>query len=176
VKILAALAILLLSLTGYSLGAVLRFGRRPSRKSSAWDFPAVLALWAGVAAGHYGLRAGKWPLLGFGIGAGLVLGFLMSLVLGYSRGEAQAAALARTVGPADAPRGRFRAWRELSGKLGAFQGQILLGWLFLLLFLPVSLAVKLFSDPLGTRNAGAGSHWSPKVPVASDIELFKRQS
>jgi len=176
VKILAAAAVLLLSLTGYSLGAVLRFGKKPSRKPAAWDVLLVLLMWAGVVAARIARPVDKWLMLAFWIAAGAVLGFLMSLILGYSKGEAQAAALAHTVGPVDAPRKRFRSWRDLSAKLGTFQGQILLGLLFLVLFGPIALAVKLFSDPLHVKKVGTGTHWFPKASIAPDIELFKRQS
>ena len=175
-KTLASAAVLLLSLAGYSLGTVLRFGKKPSRKPAAWDIFLVLLFWTGIIVSRTVLPANKWLMLGIGIAAGAVLGFLMSLILGYSRGEAQAAALAHTVGPADGPRKRFRAWRELSGKLGTFQGQVLLGLLFLVLFAPVALAVKIFSDPLGIKASGTGSHWFPKPPTPPDIEIFRRQS
>jgi hypothetical protein len=175
-KILATVAVLLLALVGYSLGSVLRFGKKPSRKPAAWDIVLVLLMWVGVIASRIIFPANKWLMLAVWIAAGAFLGFLMSLILGYSRGAAQAAALAHTVGPADAPRKRFRAWRDLSAKLGTFQGQIFLGLLFLVLFAPVALAVKLFSDPLHIKKAGTGTHWFPKEIVASDIELFKMQS
>jgi len=176
VKFLAALAVLLLSLVGYSLGAVLRFGKKPSRKPSAWDIGLVLLMWAGVIASRIALPVNKWLMLAVWIGAGLVLGFISSLLLGYSKGEAQAAALARTVGPSDAPRKAFRAWRDLSAKLGTFQGQIFLGLLFLVVFAPVSLAVKIFSDPLHIKKAGTDTHWFPKEKVEPTLENFRRQS
>ncbi len=175
-KILAFAAVLLLSLAGYSLGAVLRFGKRPSRKPTAWDILLVLLMWIGVAASRISLPFDKWTMMAFWIAFGVLFGFLMSLILGYSKGEALASALAHTVGPADAPRKRFRAWRDLSAKLGTFQGQLLLGLLFLVLFAPVALGVKLFSDPLHIKKAGVGTHWFPKPSIAPDIELFKRQS
>lgn len=175
-KFLATLAVLLLSLVGYSLGAVLRFGKKPSRKPAAWDILLVLLMWGGVIASRIALPVNKWIMLAVWIAAGLVLGFLASLVLGYSKGEAQAAALAHTVGPADAPRKALRAWRDLSAKLGTFQGQILLGLLFLVVFAPVSLTVKIFSDPLHIKKAGTGTHWFPKERVEPTLGNFGRQS
>lgn len=174
-KVLATIAVLLLSLVGYSLGNVLRFGRKPVRKPVAGDILLVILMWAALLFAGSRLASGKWLMLGIGIAAGIVLGFLMSLVLGYSKSEVQAAAHAHSAAPTE-PRKRFRAWRDLSAKLGTFQSQILLGLLFLIVFAPVALGVKLFSDPLHIKKSGTDSHWSPKVPVASDIELFKKQS
>ncbi len=174
-NVLATIAVLLLSLVGYSLGSVLRFGRKPVRKPVTGDILAVILIWAALIFGGSRLATGKWALLGIGTAAGLVLGFLMSLLLGYSKSEARSAAQAHPAAPTE-PHKRFRAWRELSSKLGTFQSQILLGLLFLIAFAPVSLGVKLFSDPLHIKKAGTDSHWFPKAPVASDIELFKKQS
>lgn len=174
-RILATIAVLLLSLVGYSLGNVLRFGRKPVRKPVTGDILFVILMWTALIFGGGRLAMGKGAWIGIGIAAGLVLGFLMSLVLGYSKAEVLAAASAHPSAPA-APRKRFRAWRDLSSKLGTFQSQILLGLLFLIVFAPVSFGVKLFSDPLHIKKSGTDSHWVPKAPVASDIELFKKQS
>jgi len=175
VKVLATIALLLLSLVGYSLGNVLRFGRKPVRKPVTWDILFVILMWAALIFAWSRLAIGKGALLGVGIAAGIVLGFLMSLILGYSKSEVQSAAQAHPAMPTES-RKRFRAWRELSAKLGTFQSQILLGLLFLIVFAPVAFGVRLFSDPLHIKKSGTDSHWFPKDPVPSDIELFKRQS
>jgi hypothetical protein len=174
-EVLATIAVLLLSLVGYSLGNVLRFGRKPVRKPVAGDVLLVVLFWAALLFAGIRMATGKALMIGIGIAAGIVLGFLMSLVLGYSKSEAQAAAHAHPAAPIGPPK-RFRAWRELSSKLGTFQSQIILGLLFLIVFAPVSIGVKLFSDPLHIKKSGTDSHWFPKAPVASDIELFKKQS
>lgn len=166
---------LLLSLVGYSLGNVLRFGRKPVRKPVTVDILFVILMWAALFFAGSRLAIGKWGLLGVGIAAGIVLGFLMSLIRGYSKSEVQSAAQAHPAAPTES-RKRFRAWRELSAKLGTFQSQIILGLLFLIVFAPVAVGVKLFSDPLHIKKSGADSQWHPKKRVASDIELFKRQS
>ena len=174
-KVLAVVAVLLLSLVGYSLGNVLRFGRKPVRKPVAGDILFVMIMWAALIFVGSRSAMGKGLMIGIGIAAGLVLGFLMSLVLGYSKSEIRAGAHIHPAAP-PGPRKRFRAWRELSSKLGTFQSQILLGLLFLIVFAPVSLGVKLFSDPLHIKKSGTDSHWFPKAPIASDLELFKKQS
>jgi hypothetical protein len=175
VNVLAAFALTLLSLVGYSLGNVLRFGRKAVRKPVTGDILFVLLMWVALLVGGSRLLIGKWAWIGIGIATGLVLGFLTALVRGYSKSEIQAAAQAPPAAPAEG-RKRSRAWRELSAKLGTFQSQILLGLLFLIVFGPVSLGVKFFSDPLHIKKSGTDSHWFPKAPVAADIELFKKQS
>jgi len=175
VKVLATIAVLLLSLVGYSLGNVLRFGKRPVRKPVAGDILFVLLMWAAVIFTRSRLPVSKWLMLAAWIAAGIVLGYLMSLLLGYSKSEKRAASQAHPAAPGEV-RKRFQAWREQSAKLGTFQSQILLGLLFLIVFAPVALGVKLFSDPLHIKKSGTNSQWLPKKPVASDIELFKRQS
>jgi hypothetical protein len=109
-----------------------------------------------------------------GIAGGFALGFAVSLAAGASRSPS-----ASVVEPhLDAPKikgRRFRAWRTFSYKVGTFQSQVFLGLIFTIVFAPIGLAVRLFSDPLGIKPKPGGTHWSPRKPSPSSIEDFKRQ-
>lgn len=174
-QFLAVVAALLLSLVGYSLGVVLRSGKGGARKPLALDIILVLLMWAGIiyARGHVSFS--KWILLAIGIAAGLLLGWIVTAVKGYSAAESMS-----VVEPVHAkmPHAtkRFKAFRDVSYKIGTFQSLILLGLLYLIVFAPVALIVRFFSDPLKIKGMGRGSNWSPKADIAPDIELFKRQS
>jgi hypothetical protein len=175
VRFLATLAVLLLSLVGYSLGVVLKSGKTGVRKPVAPDVLLALLMWAGILYTRSQVELSTWILFGIWIAAGILLGWIVTAVKGPSAGDQGAA-----VEPVHVKKhGEFKRWkafREYSMKIGAFQSQILLGMLFLVVFLPVGLAVRLFSDPLKIKGRGGDSHWSSKAKIVPDLELFKRQS
>ena len=174
-QFLALLAALLLSLVGYSLGVVLRSGKAGARKPLALDILLVAVMWAGIIYARSHVAFSKWILLGIGIAAGFLLGWIVTAVKGYSEAESQSA-----VEPvhAKAPHAykRFKAFREVSYKIGTFQSLIFFGLLYLVVFAPIALIVKLVSDPLKMKGLGRGSNWLPKADIAADIKLFKKQS
>ena len=174
-RFLATLAALLLSLVGYSLGVVLKSGKAGVRKPLTLDVILVILMWAGIIYSRSQAAFSKWLLFGIWIAAGLLLGWIVTAVKGYSAAEQTSAVEPIHVKKAaEAKRGK--AFRELSMKIGAFQSQILLGMLFLIVFAPVGLAVRIFSDPLKIKGPGGDTHWSPKPKIAADLELFKKQS
>jgi len=174
VHVLALIALLLLSLFGYSLGVVVRAGKSPVRKASVFDLLAVAVLWAAAifARGRIGL--GPWLMVLAGIAAGFVLGFAVSLAAGASGAVSMSVVEPHLDAPKVAGR-RFRAWRRFSYKVGTFQSQVFLGLIFTVLFAPVGLGVRLFSDPLAIKAKAGGTYWSARKPSPGGIEESKRQ-
>ena len=172
---LATLATLLLSLVGYSLGTVLKSGKAGARKPLARDVILVILMWVGVLYSRSRVSFSKWILFAAWIVAGLLLGLAVTAIKGYSEAESRSAVEpSHEKKPSEFKRGK--AFREFSTKIGTFQSQILLGLLFLIVFAPIALAVRFFSDPLKIKTPGLGSHWALKTKIAPDLELFKRQS
>ncbi|MDP2914244.1 MAG: hypothetical protein Q8O91_02175 [Candidatus Aminicenantes bacterium] len=172
---LATLAVLLLPLVGYSLGVVLKSGKAGVRKPIVLDVILVILMWIGILYSRSHVPFSKWIQFAAGVVAGLLLGLAVTAIKGYSEAERQSA-----VAPIHEKKHsefkRGKAFREFSSKIGTFQSQILLGLLFLIVFAPVALAVRFFSDPLKIKGPGSGSHWSPKTEIAPDLALFKKQS
>ncbi len=172
---LTTLATLLLSLSGYSLGVVLRSGKSGTRKPVGLDLGLVILMWAGIVFSMSRTALSRWTWLPAGIAAGLVLGWAVTAIRGYSEAEQASAVEPRPVHK-HAEFKRWPAYREFSFKLGTFQSQVLLGLLDLIGFGLVGLAVRLFSDPLRIKRSSPGSHWTPRPEIPPDLELFKRQS
>lgn len=173
---LASLASLLLALVGYSAGVALKSGKSGIRKPVILDVLLTVLMWGGAIASRSLLPVSRWLQLPAWIVIGLVLGYLMTAALAFSRGGRLTAPDLKSGTAAGPKKKKLRAWRDFSSKIGTFQSQILFGLLFLIVFAPVALALKIFSDPLGIKNRGQGSHWSLKTEIPPDIELFKRQS
>ena len=174
-RFLASLAVLLLSLVGYSLGVVLKSGKAGVRKPVTLDVLLVLLMWAGIIYTRSQVEFSKWILFGIWVVAGFLLGWVVTALKGSAAGG-QGSAVEPVHIKKHGEYKRWKAFREFSTKVGAFQSQILLGMIFLVVFLPVGLAVRLFSDPLKIKGPGRDSHWAEKAKVAPDLELFKRQS
>ncbi len=50
-------------------------------------------------------------------------------------------------------RAAWHRWKRLAEKIGHFQAKLLFGLLYFLIVTPFALGVKLFSDPLGLKQA-----------------------
>lgn len=174
-KFLAILATLLLSLVGYSVGVVLKSGKPGVRKPANLDLAIIFLIWTGIVLSSARTSLAKGLLLAVWVGAGFLVGGLVTAVK-RPVADGQASAVEPKLEPERAPRKRFRAWRVWTAKIGSFQSQIILGFLFLVVFAPVGVTVRLFG---GRRRPGSGdgeSHWTSKASRPADIELFKRQS
>jgi hypothetical protein len=175
VHFLASLAVLLLSLVGYSLGVVLKSGKAGVRKPVALDILMVILMWTGILYSRSHVPFSRWIQFAAWVIVGLLLGLAVTAIKGYSQAERVSVVEPRHKKKPSEFKKR-KAFREFSTKIGTFQSQILLGLLFLIVFAPVALAVRVFSDPLKIKSRAQGSHWSPKTNAAPDLELFKRQS
>jgi hypothetical protein len=175
VKFLAILATLLLTLVGYSVGVVLKSGKTGVRKPAVLDLALVVLMGAGIVLSSTRTGLSRGLLLAVWVGAGFLIGGLVTAVK-RPVADGQASAVEPKLEPERAPRKRFRVWREWTAKIGSFQSQIILGILFLIVFAPVGLTVRLFGASRRPGSGAGGSHWTSKTSRPADIELFKRQS
>jgi len=173
-KILTSIAILAIPLAGYSSGAVIKNGDSSPKKVLIWDIFIVAAIW--ICAIHSSSRSlsSTWILLTFWFAVGITAGYLSSLIAGGSRKRALYQEVKMTNGVVSR-NDRPNAWRFFFRKIGDFQARILLGFLSLIIFMPISLIVRLFSDYLNVKKLRRGSHWVPKKEGAMDIGAHKKQ-
>jgi hypothetical protein len=160
------LGLFFLSLFGYALGPAILSGKGAVRKPEIPDVCIVAGIWIAIIVREGRLFSSRWMSFGAGILAGLVLGLIMTWIMGAARLEG---------GRANTAEGNRKAWKEFLAKVGTFQSQIFLSFIYFLLVLPFALAVKFFSDPLGIKKPSDTTHWLPKKKTAPDLELFKRQ-
>jgi len=173
-NILASIAVLVMPVVGYSSGVALRNRKSKLRKISIFDLFVVAMMWAGVLYSRKGIHFSPWFLLLAWIGTGVILGYLASLIMGFSRTEPQEHEFHKKEMSTQKKK-KILGWHDFSYKIGIFQSQILLGFLFLVLFSPVGFAIRLFSDPLNTKCLNRRSHWLAKKTTLLDIELYKKQ-
>jgi hypothetical protein len=157
------LALILLSLFGYSGGTVLAAGRERSPKPADRDLIVIPLMWAIVAGLHAVLRLGHWITLIVGLGVGLACGWTLGRVL-------PSAQLATSSMPKDVGEGSFlkrlwERWKRFAARLGDFQSRVILGYFYFIVFLPFGLLVQWAVDPLRLRRPFA-SFWVER-PIAS---------
>jgi hypothetical protein len=175
--ILSLIVLILLSLVGYSSGAVLRGGKNSEIKPRIIDLLVILMIWAGAIYSRLTFIINKWLLVAIWLGISYALGFAILSFRKHSLNKKPAAAQAPET-PGNPLKKLWKTWQQFSRRMGAFQSRILLSLFYFLFLTPIGLVIKIFSDPLNIkhRNQGAsGSYWLSKEAINGNIDDFRRQ-
>ena len=171
---LSFIALILLSLVGYSGGAAGRAGKNVDLKPKIIDLVLVAVIWAGAIYSRITQDLDKWLL----ILIWLILSIILSVIavslrkLPEEKSPSQKA-LPKT--PANAFKKIWQSWNDFSKRMGSFQSRILLSLFFFILISPFALAVKVFSDPLHIKYQSRTSWWIPKKEIKNELEQYRRQ-
>ena len=162
---ITGLALVLLTLVGYSSGAVLGArGRTPVPR--ILDLLVVVALWAGALTTRGWL--GKWSAILAWLAVGLVVGW----VLTYLRRAGYPKAAPLHIGG-----GVWNRWKAFAARMGNYQSRVLMSFIYFSIVLHFGLGVTMVGDPLGVKRSGGESSWHPKqVPLKPSIEQAREQS
>jgi hypothetical protein len=167
-EFLSMLALVLLTLVGYSAGATLA-GQAKKVTPDLPDVVVVALLWAAAVAARPLL--GKWLSIGVWLGAGLVVGAL-GVVLRQARYPFDKAAAPL------AARGLerlWRGWKAFSLCLGNYQSRVWLALFYFLVVVPFGLGVRSFVDPMRLRARHAESAWTAREKSAAGLESARSQ-
>jgi hypothetical protein len=173
-EILSFIALILLSLVGYSGGAVGKAGKEVEIKPQIVDLFLLLILWTTGIILKLKLDPNKWLLILMWI----VIAILLGIFRAFFRRKTK-----RIGSPPeedlDSPSGLVRRllgkWKHFGHRMGSFQSRVLLSFLYFILVSPFALAVKWFSDPLRIKRPSQESHWHIRKEEEQDIEQFRRQ-
>ena len=169
-EFLSTLVLLLLTLTGYAIGATLSApGKRLG--PGLFDFAAVLVLWVAAYLTRAGL--GKWLAILVWLGAGMLAGLLVTRL--QSRKKRNDDPFIPPDGVTSPIRLAWHRWVHFSARFGDYQSRVILTLLYFTVVLPFGLGVRLFSDPLNTHKAPAESAWHPWEMSSKNIEEGRRQ-
>jgi hypothetical protein len=181
-----ALGLLLLTMAGFSLGAVLGHGAKAASRGAVirprlLDFGAILVCWLGVLTSRFsGLGVGEtaivWTLAGF------ILAFAFHRLLKsppdepHARGITGVESLRHAPsGEPGQPRGVWNQWKSFARAVGGFQSRIILGWLYLIALAPFGIVVGWLRDPLDIRSRDRDSYWKAKPPTGENLDAARRQ-
>lgn len=168
---LSGLALVLLTLVGYSIAAVIGAkDRLPTPR--LLDLAVVVVLW--IIALFSRSALGKWTA----IGVWLVAGGVVSFVLNSARRNKTPSKAKKAADPSQA--GNFlkrlwEGWKGFAAEMGNYQGRILLAFFYFLVITPFGVLVRLFGDPLRTRVSTNPSFWDDRPAVGSELDEARRQ-
>jgi len=152
IELLSSLALVLLTLVGYSSGAVLG-ARKRTPVPGLLDLLVIIALWGAALLTRGPL--GKWAAIGVWLLAALLVGALLAAPRAHQYPKAEAVKNGRDL---------WNAWKDFARRMGNYQSRVLMALLYFTVVLPFGLGVRLLGDPLQVR-APADSRWSPKEMI-----------
>ncbi len=172
------IALLLLTLVGYSIGAVLGAAASRTKGQTRIASPQLGDLgWIillSTAALYSRAYLGKWR----------AVGVWMLIALAFA--AAWTWVRRRTLLTVDRDQERaanqpifqrlWAGWKRFARQMGNFQGRVLLAFFYFGIVTPFGLAVRLFSDPLHLQYDPGRSFWLDRPPAAANIETARRQS
>lgn len=168
------IALILLSLVGYSAGAVAKTGKSGELKPGIIDLVVVAFIWFGAAYSRVAYNLDKW----FAILMWVALGFTIGFICAWSRkrvGEKLSIKAKTGKSSTNIFKRFWHRWIGFSTRMGGFQSRIILSFFFFVIVMPFALGVKFFSDPLRVKAKLGQSHWLSVKEIKLDIENFRRQ-
>jgi hypothetical protein len=164
-EVIAAIALVLLTLVGYSSGSVIGATER-TPAPRILDLLAVIVLWIAALATRSAL--GKWSAIIIWLAIGLVLGMVLARIRIRSYPKAQLL----DMGP-----GLWNAWKGFASRMGNYQSRVLMAFVYFVIVLPFGMGVTLLSDPLNIKRPQGLSNWhSKELPLKPSIEDSREQS
>lgn len=168
---IGALALILLTLVGYSSGAVLA-GKGKQVMPGLLDLAVVAVLWAVALTTQTALARGVailvWLVVGLTMGTGLTE---------FRRGrypdcKQQAPATMQEI---SGLRRWWEGWKAFAAEMGNYQGRALLAFFYFFVVTPFGISLRLFGDPLQLRRGGDSSFWVERGPVSQELEKAREQ-
>ncbi|MFC2016367.1 hypothetical protein ACFLUF_01505 [Chloroflexota bacterium] len=167
--------LILLSLVGYSAGAVGKAGNSVQLKPKILDLIVISIIWAGAIYSRMVLDSNRWLL----ILAWVVLSSVVGMLAVWPRKLFSRETISYEVlkqSSRHTLERLWQGWKDFSKRMGEFQSRIVFSLLFFILISPFALAVKAFSDPLGIKkHRGDDSYWLLKIKTEVDLGKFRRQ-
>lgn len=164
------IAVVLLTLVGYSSGNVLGARRKKVAPGLA-DLVLVLALWSAAVVIHGQL--GKWGGIGAGFGLGLLVGLPAGVLRpGKTDGREKFAYLED--GEPAAETGFLAAWKRFAMEMGNFQGRMIMAFFYFGIVTPFALISRLGSEG-GGKRAGERSFWRERELTPLQLDQARNQ-
>ena len=171
--IISFIALILLSLVGYSGGAVGVVGKSVNLKPQIIDLILIGTVWTGAIYSRITLNVNKWVLILVWIAFSIIMGILTISFRKLTK-ENQSTNDVRTM-KTNTIKKLYQSWKNFSERMGNFQNRIILSLFFFIFVSPFALAMKIFSDPLKIKKRRKKSHWLPKKEMKIELEQFRRQ-
>jgi hypothetical protein len=170
-EFVSGLALALLTLVGYSIGAVVGAKDR-SPTPQLLDLFVVVVLWISALGSRSAF--GRWAA----IGVWLAVGGLLSFVLSSARCNKMPSRPKKAAVPAQGGnllKQLWEGWKGFAAEMGNYQGRIMLAIFYFSVVTPFGVLVRLFGDPLRTRLSENPSFWSHHPAINNGLDEARSQ-
>jgi hypothetical protein len=171
---LSYIVLILLTLVGYSSGAVSRAGKTKEIKPRFADLIILLVLLTAAIYSRTSFDLNKWLLILIWVLIGILIGFFAASFRKLPEATRSDDEIPEEKSLSFLKRA-WENWKGFSGRMGSFQSRVLLSFFFFIFVTPFAAGVRIFSDPLGIKKHDRSTHWSPKKENTAELEHFKRQ-
>lgn len=175
------LALVLLALVGYAVGAVL-LSRSIEPDPDLLDMFAVLAIWVGAVSSRI-FVFDKWLAVAvWFIVAGLIGGVLQ--IRKFQRKSTKPPVVSNTAQLFDPITHRkekrilrriWESWQWFALRLSAFQSKVLLMLFYFIIVAPFGLALRTFGDPMRLKRARSLTGWLSRTDPTPTFNESRRQ-
>ena len=166
---LSRLALILLTLVGYSTGAVIG-GRNKTVAPKLLDLVVVVVLWALALASRPFL--GRWAAIGMWLIGGGLVSFVLAAIRRVKMPARKVPALSYSGNLLQCV---WERWKGFAAEMGNYQGRMLLAFFYFVVVTPFGVLVRLLGDPLRTRRSAKTSFWFNRSATNTDLDEARRQ-
>ena len=169
-NLIGTLALMLLTVVGYSSGAVIaRRGR--NRSPGLWDLGLLVFLMA--------MSFWTRPILGkwLAIPIWIIIACLASAVLTEIwNGDGRAKKGVTSTSPVkSSKRWIWEWWKTFAGEMGNYQGRVLFAFFYFGVVALFGVWVRMFSDPLKLKQGGRTTFWLKRDPGSHELDAAREQ-
>lgn len=168
---IGGLAVILLALVGYSIGAVIGAKDR-SPTPRLVDLLVIVALWTIALFSLSSLS--KWAAVGISLVASGMLSFLMSRARRNDLPSKAQKTVAADQG-GSFQRRLWERWKAFAAEMGNYQGRVLLAFFYFAVVTLFGTILRLTGDPLNTKISTDETFWGNHPPVSDHLNGAKRQ-
>lgn len=165
----SGLALILLTLVGYSTGAVIG-GRNKMAAPELLDLVVVVVLWALALASRPSL--GRWAAIGVWLVGGGLVSFVLAAI---RRGKMPVRKVPAPSGSGNQLQRVWGRWKGFAAEMGNYQGRMLLAFFYFVVVTPFGVLIRLLGDPLQTRRSASTSFWVSRSAPNTNLDEARRQ-
>jgi len=171
---ISSVVLILLSMAGYSAGAVGKAGKFRELKPQILDLILVVIVWTGAIYSRIALDVNNWFLILIWVVISIIIGIMAVIPRKLSKEMSSKGKLQKATSENFLKR-TWQRWKNFSKRMESFQSRVILSLFFFLFVSPFALAVKIFSDPLKIKPQGGKSYWQPRRELTPDLDHFRKQ-
>ena len=169
---ISALALIMLTLVGYSSGVVLT-GKGKKRMPAFFELIFITLLI--IFLFRWRATWGHWQTVGMGVISGMILGQIVTLIRRPDMPNQTEPPLPTNFTTLNIFQQLWERWKLFAEKLGNFQSRLIMGFFYFIIVTPFALIMKFGSDPLTLKQVSNHTEWTAFENTSPTLEDSQRQ-